>query len=178
MLANLGLVSAASPRILSELLTRLGGMLTDDVEATRLLACTALVLLFGGIFSGSGGTCDAGGGVTSGAPKGVVFVRSPAWFLPLMPADAQGGADEVDFAAYGDKMPGLTSPLPGSLGDQVYRFYTCLLKALDDVSDEVSVRTSICPRNPTPSLHSAFSGQRVSTGLVAPVVAARKAPRL
>ncbi|EUB59539.1 hypothetical protein EGR_05566 [Echinococcus granulosus] len=34
-------------------------------------------------------------------------------------------------------MPGLTTPLPGSLGDKVYRFYPCLLKALDDASDEV-----------------------------------------
>ncbi len=135
-LVNLGLVSAASPRILSLLLTRLGGMLTDDIEATRLLACTGLALLFGGIFSGGGEHIEVSAQPSDNPNVPRVFLRSPAWFLPLMPKESTG-VEEVDIAGYGDKMPGLTTPLPGSLGDQVYKFYPSLVKALDDVSDEV-----------------------------------------
>uniref|UniRef100_A0A5K3FUN3 HEAT repeat-containing protein 2 n=2 Tax=Mesocestoides corti TaxID=53468 RepID=A0A5K3FUN3_MESCO len=140
-LANLGLVSAASPRLLSLLLARLGGLLTDDVEATRLLACTGLALLFGGIYSG--GSEEAVGSVGEPTPDQRyvpgAFLRSPAWFLPLLDTD---GVEEVDIEGYGDKMPGLTTPLPGSLGDKVYKFYPCLLKALDDASDEVRLRAA------------------------------------
>lgn len=142
-LANLGLVSSASPRLLGRLLARLGAILTDDVEATRLLACTGLTLLFGGIFSG--GSEDAVGGEfsVSGDRKYVpkAFLRSPAWFLPLLSDDAKG-IEEVDIEGYGDKMPGLTTPLPNSLGDKVYRFYPSLLKALDDSSDDVRLRAA------------------------------------
>lgn len=66
-----------------------------------------------------------------------VFIRSPAWFLPLTKDTDSSTKAEVDIAGYGDKMPGLTTPLPGSLGDQVYKFYPTLVKVLDDVSDEV-----------------------------------------
>ncbi|KAL5103833.1 Dynein assembly factor 5 axonemal [Taenia crassiceps] len=142
-LANLGLVSAASPRLLSLLLARLGGLLTDDLEATRLLACTGLALLFGGLYAG--GSEDAVGSscATNGDNKNLpsAFLRSPAWFLPLL-GDASVGVEEVDIKGYGDKMPGLMTPLPGSLGDKVYRFYPCLLKALDDASDEVRLRAA------------------------------------
>lgn len=142
-LANLGLVSAASPGLLSLLLTRLGSLLIDDVEATRLLACTGLALLFGGLHAG--GSEDAVGSscATDGDSRNLpgAFLRSPAWFLPLRD-DASAGMEEVDIEGYGDKMPGLTTPLPGSLGDKVYRFYPCLLKALDDASDEVRLRAA------------------------------------
>ena len=145
-LANLGLISATSPRLLERLLARLGGLLTDDVEATRLLACTGLTLLFGGIFSGGSEEAVSLARSTeskttprSGDGRYVpgAFLRSPAWFLPLRGEDVPG-VEEVDFEGYSDKMPGLTTPLPGSLGDKVYRFYPCLLKALDDASDDVS----------------------------------------
>ncbi|VDK33260.1 unnamed protein product [Taenia asiatica] len=142
-LANLGLVSAASPRLLSLLLARLGGLLTDDLEATRLLACTGLALLFGGLYAGGSEDAIGSGCATDGDNKNLpgAFLRSPAWFLPLLD-DASAGIEEVDIGGYGDKMPGLTTPLPGSLGDKVYRFYPCLLKALDDASDEVRLRAA------------------------------------
>ncbi|VDO05084.1 unnamed protein product [Rodentolepis nana] len=142
-LANLGLISAVSPRLLAQLLARLGGLLTDDVEGTRLLACTALTLLFGGIFSG--GSEDAVGVEGSTCVNGKyipgAFLRSPAWFLPLLEDDSKG-VEEVDIERHGDKMPGLTTPLPDSLGDKVYRFYPNLLKALDDASDDVRLRAA------------------------------------
>uniref|UniRef100_A0A0X3P0A3 Dynein assembly factor 5 n=2 Tax=Schistocephalus solidus TaxID=70667 RepID=A0A0X3P0A3_SCHSO len=139
-LPNLGLVSAASPKLMSQLLARLGSMLTDDLEATRLLACTGLTLFFGGIFAGGGKhVADTAPPVTKGPPVPQTFIRSPAWFLPLA---AETDKQEVDISGYGDKMPGLSTPLPGSIGDQVYRFYPCLVKALDDVSDEVRLRVA------------------------------------
>ncbi|VDM17209.1 unnamed protein product [Hydatigera taeniaeformis] len=142
-LANLGIVSAASPRLLSLLLVRLGGLLTDDLEATRLLACTGLTLLFGGLYAGGSEDAIGGGCVVNEANKNLpgAFLRSPAWFLPLRD-DTSAEMEEVDIGGYGDKMPGLTTPLPGSLGDKVYRFYPCLLKALDDASDEVRLRAA------------------------------------
>nr|CDS26635.1 HEAT repeat containing protein 2 [Hymenolepis microstoma] len=142
-LANLGLISAVPPRLLAQLLARLGGLLTDDVEGTRLLACTGLTLLFGGIFSG--GSEDAigeeGANCIDGKYIPGAFLRSPAWFLPLLEDDLKG-IGEVDIDGHGDKMPGLTAPLPNSLGDKVYRFYPNLLKALDDASDDVRLRAA------------------------------------
>ncbi|KAF8561388.1 HEAT repeat containing protein [Paragonimus westermani] len=104
--------------ILSLLLARLGGLLEDELEVTRRMACLNLTILFNGLLLQP---C-----VWDQAEQlpWTDFLSSPTWLAVF--AEGQPVS-----------MPNNFCPLPNSLGDQVYRFYPSLIKRLNDAKDQI-----------------------------------------
>ncbi|KAF6767983.1 hypothetical protein AHF37_08240 [Paragonimus kellicotti] len=104
--------------ILSLLLARLGGLLEDELEATRRMACLNLTIVFNGLLL-QPCVWDQ-----SGQLPWTDFLSSPTWLAVF--AEGQPVS-----------MPSNFCPLPNSLGDQIYRFYPNLIKRLNDAKDQI-----------------------------------------
>ncbi|CAL8081950.1 unnamed protein product [Calicophoron daubneyi] len=125
--------------VLSVLLARLGGLLEDDSDATRRMACLNLTLLFDGLLLPSTPSTDAPATSSvppeleeskkNGARESEDFLSSPTWLLPT-----QNGDSSV--------LPENQCPLPNSFGDQVYRFYPNLVRRLNDTKDPIRLIAS------------------------------------
>ncbi|KAG5455011.1 Dynein assembly factor 5, axonemal [Clonorchis sinensis] len=113
-------LSGLSAQVLSLLLTRLGGLLEDDIEATRRMACLNLTILFNGLLLPPTSDMVRGDDIPS-------FLSSPSWLSPVTATQ-----DQVDH-----QQPASLCPLPNSFGDQVYRFYPNLVRRLNDAKDPV-----------------------------------------
>ncbi|OON13746.1 DHHC zinc finger domain protein, partial [Opisthorchis viverrini] len=113
-------LSGLPAQVLSLLLTRLGGLLEDDLEATRKMACLNLTILFNGLLLPPTSDMVRGDDIPS-------FLSSPSWLSPVTAIQ-----DRNDH-----QQPASLCPLPNSFGDQVYRFYPNLVRRLNDAKDPV-----------------------------------------
>ncbi|THD25390.1 hypothetical protein D915_003971 [Fasciola hepatica] len=112
--------------VLSKLLSRIGGLLEDDLEATRRMACLNVTLLFNGFLL----PCA---GAEEGSSDNSLFLASSTWLMPFKESDSSSTASPANES----KPANVSCPLPNSFGDQVYRFYPNLIKRLNDAKDEI-----------------------------------------
>ncbi|VDP94345.1 unnamed protein product [Echinostoma caproni] len=119
-------LSKLTAPVLSKLLSRIGGLLEDDLEATRRMACLNVTLLFNGFLLP---TTDE----EASSSEKTHFLTSSTWLLPFKGSSSSSKTSDAT-----ETVPENTScPLPNSFGDQVYRFYPNLIKRLNDAKDEV-----------------------------------------
>ncbi|VEL08741.1 unnamed protein product [Protopolystoma xenopodis] len=128
-------------------MTRLSGLLEDDLATTRQLACRSLDTMFSLLYNG----------------LGHILAAHPAnWLVPVskvvspstVAISAKSGssvsgesAESLNFKDHFEKTEfsrqvAECCPLPGALGDQIYRYYPNLLNRLDDANDEVRILTT------------------------------------